>query len=58
MAEVPAYATRPSANGTISTYSLPARLLFTICTLITLNVLGWSIFGLVALAEKAATLLG
>lgn len=55
---LPVYVTRKTAAGQTGDFSLSPGLAVTIFLLIVLNVLGWSIFGLVALAFEAANLVG
>ena len=58
MIDMPVFATRPTADGTVGAYYLNPYVAFTIFVLIMLNIIGWSIVGLVALLSKLVTLIG
>lgn len=58
MPNLPVYVTRKSGAGQTGDFSLSPGFAVTLFLLIVLNILGWSIFGLVVLGEKAVSLLG
>ncbi len=58
MSNIPVYVTRPPAAGQTGNFSLSPGLAVTVFFLIRLNVVGWSIFGLVALVVKAVEFIG
>jgi hypothetical protein len=55
---MPIYVTRPTGNGGIGYFALSPRAALTVFLLILANAIGWSIFGLLALAAKAVDFLG
>lgn len=58
MANVPIYVTRKSGAGETGDFTLSRGLALAVFLLVLLNVVGWSIFGLVILIEKVVSLLG
>lgn len=55
---MPIYVTRPMGNGARGHFMLSPRFSLLVFLLIVGNILGWSIFGLVALTMKAVEYLG
>lgn len=58
MSNLPVYVTRKTAAGQTGDFSLSPGLAVSVFLLILLNVVGWSIFGLVALVVKAVEFVG
>lgn len=56
--DIPLYVTRAKADGERGYLSLSPWVALTTFLLIVANIFGWSIFGLVVLAEKVVSLLG
>lgn len=55
---MPLYVTRKTANGVTGDFSISPGLGVTIFLLVLLNIVGWSLYGLVELGSKAVSLLG
>lgn len=49
--EIPVFVTRPTANGEIGAWWLNAYISVGLFLLVTANIIGWSIYGLVTLVR-------